>query len=275
MVGNIVGTAEHIIEIDFNNKLIPFHWLGVDYGMIETLGIEMVSGRALSPAFNDSARVILNEAAIDAMGISDPIGKVIPFGDEKLEIIGVTKNFHLRSLHEAITPLAIRLETDHLWNIFVKLEKEREKKTLGNLKAMYKKFNPGFALDYQFVDQKYQSQYVSENRVASLSIWFAGLAIVISCLGLFALAAYSAERRTKEIGIRKVLGSTAAGIVFLLCKDFLRLVLISILIAVPISYYLLRAWLENFAYSIKLDWWFFIAAGLVSILIAFKLSTSG
>ena len=268
MVGNIVGTAGHIIEIDFNNKLIPFHWLGVDYGMIETLGIEMVSGRALSPAFNDSARVILNEAAIDAMGISDPIGKVIPFGDEKLEIIGVTKNFHLRSLHEAITPLAIRLETDHLWNIFVKLEKEREKKTLGNLKAMYKKFNPGFALDYQFVDQKYQSQYVSENHVASLSIWFAGLAIVFSCLGLFALAAYSAERRTKEIGIRKVLGSTAAGIVFLLCKDFLRLVLISILIAVPISYYLLRAWLENFAYSIKLDWWFFIAAGLVSILIA-------
>ncbi|MGC1241936.1 MAG: FtsX-like permease family protein, partial [Chryseosolibacter sp.] len=137
-----------------------------------------------------------------------------------------------------------------------------------NIEAMYKKFNPGFALDYRFVDQKYQSQYVAENRVASLSIWFAGLAIIISCLGLFGLAAYSAERRTKEIGIRKVLGSSAAGIVFLLCKDFVWLVLIAVLISVPVSYYVLSRWLDNFAYSIDLQWWFFIVAGLISMLIA-------
>jgi hypothetical protein len=268
MVGNIVGTVGHEMQIDFNNKVIPFHWLAIGHDMIETLEIEIESGRTFSRAFNDSARVIFNRAAIDAMGISDPIGKVIPFGDERVEIIGVTKNFHLRSLHESITPLAFRLEPDTFWNIFVKLEEAGLKETLVNIEAMYKKFNPGFALDYRFVDQKYQSQYASENRVASLSVWFASLAIVVSCLGLFGLAAYSAERRTKEIGIRKVLGSTAAGIVFLLCKDFVRLVLIAILISVPVSYYLLNEWLDNFAYAINLEWWFFILAGLASMLIA-------
>lgn len=268
MFGNIVGTIGHSMEMNFDNKIIQFHWLGVDYEMIETLGIEMESGRTFDREFSDTSRVIFNRAAIDAMGISDPVGKVISWWDERVEIIGVTKNFHLRSLHEPITPLAFRLEPDGLWNIFVKLDEVGQKKTIRDLEATYKKFNPGFALDYRFVDQKYQSQYASENRVASLSIWFAGLAIVVSCLGLFGLAAYSAERRTKEIGIRKVLGSTASGIVVLLCKDFIRLVLVAILISVPVSYYLLNEWLNNFAYSITLEWWFFILAALVSLLIA-------
>ncbi|MGC1241032.1 MAG: ABC transporter permease, partial [Chryseosolibacter sp.] len=135
MVGNIVGTVGHSMEIDFNNKIIPFHWLGIDDGMIETLGIEMKSGRTFSRDFNDANRIIFNQAAIDAMGISDPIGKVISFGNERVEIIGVTKNFHLRSLHEEITPLAFRLETTHLWNIFVKLEEGRQKQTLANIEA--------------------------------------------------------------------------------------------------------------------------------------------
>ena len=268
MVGNIVGTIGHGMQININNKVIQFHWLGVDYGMIETLAIGMKSGRTFSREFNDSARVIVNQAAIDAMGITDPIGKLIPFGDDQVEIIGVTKNFHLRSLHEAITPLAFRLEPDIFWNIFVRLEEGKQYKTLRDLEAMYKKFNPGFALDYRFVDQTYQSQYASENRVASLSVWFAGLAIVVSCLGLFGLASYSAERRIKEIGIRKVLGSTAAGIVFLLCKDFIRLVLVAVIISIPISYYLLNEWLNNFAYSIELEWWVFVMAGLISMVIA-------
>ena len=150
----------------------------------------------------------------------------------------------------------------------MKLEDTHHHEILTDIANMYQKFNPGFALDYQFVDQKYQSQYASERRVASLSIWFAGLAVIISCLGLLGLSAYSAARRTKEIGIRKVLGSSAAGIVFLLCKDFLRLVFIAILIAVPISYHLLTKWLNNFAYSINLEWWSFIIAGVVSMLIA-------
>lgn len=268
MVGNIVGTVGHGMEIKFNNKAIQFHWLGIDYEMIETLGIEMESGRTFSREFNDSARIILNQAAIDVMDISDPIGKMIPFGDDQVEIIGITRNFHLRSLHEVITPLAFRLEPDIFWNIFVRLEEGRQSETLRNLQEMYKRFNPGFALDYRFVDQTYQSQYVSENRVASLSVWFAGMAIVISCLGLFGLASYSAERRVKEIGIRKVFGSTASGIVFLLCKDFIRLVLVAVVISVPISYYLSKAWLSTFSYSINLEWWVFLLAALMSILIA-------
>lgn len=268
MVGNIVGTVGHGMQIKFNNKVIQFHWLGIGYEMIETLGIEMESGRAFSRRFNDSARIIFNQAAIDAMEISDPIGKLIPFGDDQVEIIGVTKNFHLRSLHEAITPLALRLEPDIFWNIFVRLEEGRQDQTLRNLQILYKTFNPGFPLDYRFVDQTYESQYASENRVASLSVWFAGLAIIVSCLGLFGLAAYSAERRTKEVGIRKVLGSTAAAIVLLLCKDFIRLVLVAVVISIPVSYYLLNEWLNSFAYSINLEWWVFVMAALLSLLIA-------
>jgi ABC-type lipoprotein release transport system permease subunit len=268
MVGNIVGTIGHEMQININNKAIQFHWLGVDYEMIETLGIPMRSGRTFSREFNDSARVIVNQAAIDAMAITDPIGKLIPFGNGQVEIIGVTKNFHLRSLHEAISPLAFRLEPDVFWNIFVRLEEGKQHKTLRDLEAVYKKFNPGFALDYRFVDQTYQSQYASESRVASLSVWFAGLAIVVSCLGLFGLASYSAERRIKEIGIRKVLGSTALGIVLLLCKDFMRLVLVAVIISIPISYYLLNEWLNSFAYAIDLQWWVFIMAGMISVVIA-------
>lgn len=268
MFGNIVGTIGRGMQTSVNNKVIPFHWLGVEYGMIETLGIEMISGRTFSSDHNDSSRVIFNQAAIDAMGIQDPVGRVIPFGDERVEIIGVTRNFHLRSLHEAITPLAFRLERSGLWNIFVRLDKTTRNETLATLEQIYKQFNPGFALDYRFVDQTYESQYASEKRVAALSIWFAGLAILVSCLGLFGLAAYSAERRTKEIGIRKVLGSSAAAIVILLCRDFVVLVFIAVVISIPFSYYLLSEWLNNFAYSITLEWWIFIMAGLVSIVIA-------
>ncbi|MEO7989426.1 MAG: ABC transporter permease [Chryseolinea sp.] len=268
MVGNIASSFGNSFYVDFEDRKIPFHDLMVDYGMIETLGIPMKEGRAFAPSFNDIDRIVLNSAAVDKMGIKDPIGKQIDFGGKKVEIIGVTENFHHRSLHEEIAPLAFILETRQLLNIFIKIEQGREEETIQSLQTLYKQFNPGFAFDYTFLDHAYQSQYAAEKRVASLSFWFAILTIMVSCLGLFGLAAFTAERRVKEIGIRKVLGATPAAIMYLLSIDFLKLVFISILIALPISYYLTGEWLQNFAYAINLEIWFFVGAGILAILIA-------
>ncbi len=268
MVGNVASSFGNPVIVNFEDRKVSFHNLMVDYGMIETLGIPMKEGRAFASSFNDVGRIILNRAAVDKMGMKDPIGKQMEFAGKKVEIIGVTENFHYRSLHEEITPLAFILETRQLLNIFIKIEQGREEETIQNLQTLYKQFNPGFAFDYAFLDHAYQSQYASEKRVASLSFWFAILTIMVSCLGLFGLAAFTAERRIKEIGIRKVLGATPAAIMYLLSIDFLKLVFISILIALPVSYYLTGEWLHNFAYAINLEIWFFIGAGVLAILIA-------
>jgi ABC-type antimicrobial peptide transport system permease subunit len=143
-----------------------------------------------------------------------------------------------------------------------------ETATLERIRKFYQRFNPGFTFDYRFFDQDYQSLYGAEMRVSILSRYFAAIAILISCLGLFGLAAFTAERRRKEIGIRKVLGSTEYNIVYLISLDFTILVLVSILLALPISYLLTRQWLDNFAFKIPLEWWYFIGAGLVALFIS-------
>jgi ABC-type antimicrobial peptide transport system permease subunit len=150
----------------------------------------------------------------------------------------------------------------------IKIAAGREKETLAQLQRFYQEFNPGFPFDYKFLDQDYQALYAAEQRVATLSKYFAALTILISCLGLFGLATFTAERRLKEIGIRKILGSSDLGIMQLLSADFTRIVLIAILIALPVSFLLTKSWLEGFAYRIELEWWFFIGAGLVALLIA-------
>jgi putative ABC transport system permease protein len=210
----------------------------------------------------------LNSVAAVQLGMTDPIGKSIQFNGRQLEIIGVTENFHYRSLHEQITPLVFMLETQQLWNIFVKLEGNRQQGAIQNLKNLYKTFNPGYTFDYRFLDYAYQSQYSGEKRVANLSLWFSILTVIIACLGLFGLAAYTAEKRVKEIGIRKVLGATPASIAYLLSFEFIKQVLIAIVIALPVSFYLIDEWLQRFAYSIDLEMWFFVAAGLIAVLIA-------
>jgi ABC-type antimicrobial peptide transport system permease subunit len=185
-----------------------------------------------------------------------------------MQIIGIAKDFHFESLHENIRPLIFRLWPERTNRFMAKIEAGKEKETIDRLQAFYKAYNPGFTLDYRFLDQEYQAQYVAEQRVSTLSRYFAGIAILISCLGLFGLAAFTAERRLKEIGIRKTLGATDFGIVRLLSADFTRMVLTAIVIALPISYFITRKWLEGFAYRIDLEWWFFIASGFLAILIA-------
>ncbi|MEL6721031.1 MAG: FtsX-like permease family protein, partial [Bacteroidota bacterium] len=145
----------------------------------------------------------------------------------------------------------------------------REEEALSGIQALYQKFAPGFIFDYAFLDNSYQALYESEQRVGTLSSYFAGFAILISCLGLFGLATFTAERRIKEIGIRKVLGASVTGIVALLSKDFIQLVFVAFIIATPIAYYFMNQWLQDFAYSIDIQWWVFALTGVVAISIAF------
>jgi ABC-type antimicrobial peptide transport system permease subunit len=203
------------------------------------------------------------------MGMKEPIGKKITLWEKfDYEIVGVVKDFHFQSLHEKVEPLFFRLRPSYSRNIMIKIKAGQEKETLANFKTFYEDYNTGFTFDYRFLDEQYAKLYASEQRVSTLSKYFAGITVLISCLGLFGLAAFTAERRTKEIGIRKALGSSALNIIYLLSSDFTKMVSVSILLALPLSYYLLQNWLEDFAYRIELEWWFFLGAGIMALLIA-------
>ena len=246
-----------------------FEEVPVGYNMLETLGIEMKEGRTFSKEFgSDNSKIIFNEAAIKAMGLKDPIGKTVYHWSGNKEIIGVAKNFNFESFHEIVKPLLFKIAPEQTTKFMVKIEPGKEKETISKLQKFYGSYNPGYTFDFKFLDEDYQAQYSTEKRVETLSKYFAGLAIMISCLGLFGLAAFTAEKRTKEIGIRKVLGAKTNRLVFLLTKHFLYLILISILMATPIAWYIVKIWLQDFAYRIELSWWMFVIPGGIALLIA-------
>jgi putative ABC transport system permease protein len=272
MLGNLVGERGNTQgggtrgTHSWEGKEVVMNVAQVNYDLIETLGIQIKAGRSFSRERGpDSLQIIYNEAAIDALGIPDPVGKILPDGTE---IVGVAKNFHFQSLHENVEPHCLMLEPDYALTMMLKIRKGMESETVEALEKLYKSFNPGFEFGYKFLDERYQELYAAEQKVATLSGYFAGLTIVISCLGLFGLAAFTAERRIKEIGIRKVLGSSVFRIVYLLSAEFTKIVLLSIVIALPVSYLAAREWLKSFAFSVPLEWWYFAVAGLAAILIA-------
>jgi putative ABC transport system permease protein len=246
-----------------------FERVMANYDMIETLGFQMAQGRSFSRAFGtDSSAIIFNQKGIDFMGMMDPIGKTVKLWGQERHIIGIVKDFHYESLHENFKPVFFILSPNDTYRIMARITGGREKEILGRIEVLYTKLNPGFSFDYNFLDKVYQSQYENEQRVATLSKYFAGLAVLISCLGLFGLAAFTAERRLKEIGIRKVLGSSELGIVYLLSGDFTKIVLIAIAAALPASYFAAQYWLNSFAFKVPLQLWYFIAAGILAMVIA-------
>ncbi|MEQ8580939.1 MAG: ABC transporter permease [Marinoscillum sp.] len=248
---------------------IQFWEINSGNGLVEMLGLELVTGRAFSAEFGaDSSSVIFNETAIAAMGMADPLGKIISHytGDKK--IVGVVKDFNLVSLHTRVEPMVFLYKPADTHWVMARLKPGNEVATIQEMGSLYESFNPGYVFKPQFVDQDYQAQYAAEERVGVLSRYFAGFAVLISCLGLFGLAAFTAERRTKEIGIRKVMGSSVLGIVYLLSLDFTKMVLVAAMIAMPISYFIAADWLEDFAFRIGLEWWFFALAGLSALLVA-------
>jgi putative ABC transport system permease protein len=263
------------VGLDWEGKTIDDNaraeLMAVNPDFLETLGLEIKEGRFFSRDFgSDTTSVVVNEAAAKVMGFEHAIGKHVK-GNGNLEIIGVVKDFHLESFHEEVKPQLFVMHRRKFAPpslIMARIEAGKEKETLARLDNFYKTYNPGFPLDFTFLDDDYQALYMSEQRVSTLSKYFAGLAIVISCLGLFGLAAFTAQRRIKEIGIRKILGSSDVGIVRLLSSDFTKTILVAIMIALPLSYLITSKWLAGFAYRIDLEWWFFAASGFLALVIA-------
>ena len=249
----------------------PFANINVGYDFIETLSIELKEGRTFSRKFGaEKSTIIFNETAIKKMGLKNPIGKIVNLWGENKQIIGVTKDFHFESLYESCDkPLLFNFSMDQLASkIMVKLRSGMEQTTIERLEKYYKEHNHNLPFEFKFLDDEYQTLYASEMRVAVLSRYFAGIAILISCLGLFGLAAFTAERRRKEIGIRKVLGSGELNIIYLLTNDFTKIVLASMLISLPASYLIAKHWLNTFAYKIDLSPWYFVSAGLITLSIS-------
>jgi ABC-type antimicrobial peptide transport system permease subunit len=228
----------------------------------------MREGRSYQKDYaNERTSIILNEAAVRMMGIKNPVGKSIAWENGSRQIIGVVKDFHYGSLREKVEPLIFRFDPTGS-TMLVKIKAGAERTTLERIQKFQRGFLPRYPFEFAFLDQKYQALYASESRVAVLSNYFAVLAILISCLGLLGLAAFTAQRRRKEIGIRKVLGASEAGIAFSLSGEFTRLVLLAVVLALPVSYLLARKWLDSFAYRIELSWWYFAGAGGLALLVA-------
>jgi putative ABC transport system permease protein len=258
-------------EIDVKKDILSEFW-SVDEDYINTMGLQLISGRNFSKQMaSDTAAVIVNEAFAEKFGQKDPLGKFIyrdSYGVQQFHIVGVVKNFHFESLRDKISPLALVYAPDN-GAISIKVKTADLSGLMSQIENKWKRFSPNQQFSYSFMDQDFDTTYRSENRLGTLFISFSTLAILIACLGLFGLAAYAAEQRTKEIGIRKVLGASVSGIVGMLSMDFIKLVFISIVIASPLAWYFMNKWLQDFAYRTDLHWWILGIAGAIAVLIAF------
>ncbi|OOQ61841.1 ABC transporter permease [Mucilaginibacter pedocola] len=261
--------------LDQKNSIFPQSW-EVDTEWIPTLDIKMAAGRNFAAdRVSDSSAIIINEAAAKFLGYKNALGQTLYKSNGgktelsntvKYEVIGVMKDFHYSSMHEKIEPLIIRLAENN-GSISLRVNASNLPALMSQIKTKWAGFSP-VQMNYSFMDQDFDASYRSEQRVGTIFIIFTTLAIIIACLGLFGLAAYAAEQRTKEIGIRKVLGASVSAIVGMLSKDFVKLVVISIVFAVPLAWYCMTLWLQDFAYRVNIQWWVVAVAGLAAIAIA-------
>jgi len=249
----------------------------VDADYLEALGIKQINGRPFSRDFLSDTidRVILNQTAVKEIGFTsaeEAVTKSVKYDWEgrtySIEVLGVVKDFHFQDLRQPIEPYGFRLGGDSSFSyIIAHLKNGDLKKTLNSVEASWHKLNPNEPFEYSFLDEDFQKNYEAESRLSAIVSYFTILAILISCLGLFGLGTFSAEQRNKEIGIRKVLGASVPGIVALLSKDFLKLVIISIVIASPIAWWIMNKWLQDFAFRVNISWWIFMVAGIAAIFI--------
>lgn len=245
----------------------------VDYDYIPTMGMEITKGRNFSVEFGgDSTSLIINETAAKLLGFPDPLNKKLYSSDREgkpivYTIVGIVKNFNYESLRKNVGALCFRLGNNR-WASAYRVSTTDIAGLIKSVETIYKTMSPEMPFDYSFLDQSFDSMYKEEVRVGRVALTFSLLAVFIACLGLFGLATYMAEQRTKEIGVRKVLGATVSSIISMLSKDFLKLVLIAIVLAVPIAWWAMNEWLKDFAFRINIGWWIFVAAGLLAIVIA-------
>ncbi|MEM6764174.1 MAG: FtsX-like permease family protein [Bacteroidota bacterium] len=247
---------------------ITMFWTEVEFA--EAFDVAIEEGRFFQADIpSDSQAVVINEAAAEVMGLENPIGTMISRNEgDNRPIIGVMKNFHMQSLHETIKPMVIELNEGNKWSLFVHLEKGKTKEGLATLEKVWGEVIPDYPLDYEFLDQTYGEMYKSELTVGKLSYYFTAIAILISCLGLLGLSTFIARQKTKEIGIRKILGASMLDIVRFLSRDFVLLVMVAILIASPIAWYALENWLGKFTYKVEIDMWIFAYALIISLLVS-------
>nr|WKN36558.1 ABC transporter permease [Tunicatimonas sp. TK19036] len=240
--------------------------LSVDLDFIKTFQIEMAEGRAFSKeSGTDSSAFILNEEAVKQMGLEDPVGTTFSLHGVEGTIIGVAKDFNFQSVHKTIAPLVLFISPDWRSNMYIKIDNQDIPQALAVAETYWKETNPAYPFEYQFLDESFNALYKAEQRTGKLFDYFAFIAIFISCLGLFGLAAYTAELRTKEIGVRKVLGASVSNILMLFSKDYIKLVLIAFLIATPLAYLLMHTWLEDFAYRTNISPLVFVLAVIFAI----------
>ncbi|MGZ3754937.1 MAG: ABC transporter permease [Mucilaginibacter sp.] len=251
------------------NSNLLFHPMAMDHDFISFFKMKMAAGRSFTGSVADSNHFIVNEAAIKAMNLTDPIGKKMRVWRIKGTIIGVVKDFHFTSMRKKIEPVVFLYDPNNSYHIYIKTTGNDAQKAIAAAQQVWRQYNNKIPFNYTFLDQSFEQLYKTEERTGALFNVFSSIAILISCLGLFGLATYSAQVKTREIGIRKVLGSSVAGIIRLLATEFILLVVMSIVIAVPVAWFAMDKWLQAFAYRTGINWWVFILAGGTAIIIAF------
>lgn len=266
------SSSTSILGFDYKNREIKTNWLRIDYDYLITLDIPLVKGRDFSRDFaTDTAAALINEKMAALMGDKDPVGKILPVDEGRgLKVIGVVKDFHFKNLHQEIKPLTMMIRPKE-WPvsyIFVKVSPGNLPASMKLVQDAWKEVNPRYTTEPSFLDENTNAEYKKEERLSNIFTVGSGLAIFISCMGLFASALLSMNQRTKEIGIRKVLGANIGGIVALLSKDFAKLIMISFLIAAPLSWFMMSKWLEDFAYHITISLWTLLAGGFVVLAVA-------
>ncbi|MFK7847785.1 MAG: ABC transporter permease [Rhodothermales bacterium] len=248
---------------------VVFDHLWVDHEYIETFGLNLIAGRSFSNsmATDKEESLILNETAVRELGLENPVGTAFSYQGAQKKVIGVVSDFHLYDLRQEVRPMILDMD-DHSKFVTINLATSDVQSSLASFEKVWDEFIPELPFQYAFLDDEVESMYREERRLGSLFSVFSGLAVFVACLGLFGLAAYTSLLRTKEIGIRKILGANTATLVRLLSGEYLKLVVIAFLVAAPLAYYVMSNWLQTFAYKIELSAWIFIGAGLVAFLIA-------
>jgi len=255
-----------------NSESVILHHLGIDYDFIPQFQIKLIAGRNFSKAFpTDEDAAILNELAVSALGFKDPheaVGQKIIRRRDTITVIGVVQSFHHQGLQKAIDPQVILLVPDSRNSYSIKLTSADMPKTVATIENIWTKHFPDDPFSYFFLDDFYNQQYKADQRFGKVFTLFAMLAILIACLGLLGLSSYNILQRTKEIGIRKVLGASTQTVVYILAKDFLVLIMMAFALAVPLTWWVMHNWLQEFAYRINISWWVFVLAGTVALIIA-------
>lgn len=253
------------------DEKLDFIRFSTDSDFMEVMGTELVEGRDIDIQLfpSDSTAILLNETAVRKMRLENPLGQVVSDGDDSYTVVGIIKDFIFESPYEPVNPLMVFGPSSWFQVLHIRLNPDQSvSDNIAAIQSVFEEFNPNFPFEFNFVDEQYAKKFNDTSRTASLSTLFTILTIFISCLGLFGLSTYMAENRNKEIGVRKVLGASVGSISLLLSKDFLKLVGIAFLLSVPIAWYVMDQWLQNYQYSVGIEWWVFVVTGVVSMLIA-------